>query len=88
MSVRTFAAVMALALVTAFAGESRAANIFEKNFWLSGPRYDAVVPLCEDGSVMSKIQDRFSTKESRFWNSALQIVGFESVREISFRPGH
>ena len=37
---------------------------------------------------MSKIQGRFAQKESQFWNSALQIVGFESVREISFRPGH
>jgi len=78
---------MALALVT-FAGESRAANIFEKNFWLSGPLYNAVVPLCEDNAVMNKIQGRFSEKESRFWNSSLQIVGFDSVREVAFRPGH
>jgi hypothetical protein len=88
MGVRSFAAILGLALVTAFAGESRAANFFEKNFWLSGPLYDAVVPLCEDGSVMNKIQWRFAEKESQFWNSALQIVGFDSVREVSFRPGH
>ena len=55
MGVRSFTAVMALALFIAFGSESRAANIFELNFWLSGPRYDAVVPLCEDYSVMNKI---------------------------------
>ena len=88
MGVLSFTAVLALALLIAFGAESRAANIFELNFWLSGPRYDAVVPLCEDYSVMNKIQGRFAQKESQYWNSALQIVGFESVREISFRPGH
>ncbi|MGA8961385.1 MAG: hypothetical protein WB475_14375, partial [Pseudolabrys sp.] len=25
-------------------------------------------------------------KEGRFWNSDLQILGFERVREIAFRP--
>jgi hypothetical protein len=85
---RTFAAALALTLATAFAGESRAANWLEMNFGLSGPRYEAKVPLCEDYGVASKIQSRFSEKESRFWNSALQIVAFEDVREISFRPGH
>ena len=87
MSVRVFAAALAVAL-TVFAGESRAANWFEKNFWLSGPRYDAVVPLCEDTWVLGTIQNRFATKEGRFWNSALQIAAFQDVRETAFRPGH
>ena len=62
------------------------AGLLEKNFWLSGPRYDAVVPACEDPAALGKIQARFSEKESRFWNSSLQIVHFERVREIAFRP--
>jgi hypothetical protein len=33
-----------------------------------------------------KIQDRFATKERRFWNSEIQIVGFQDLREISFMP--
>jgi hypothetical protein len=88
MSVRLFAAALAVALTFACSGESRAANWFEKNFWLSGPRYDAVVPLCEDTWVLGKIQSRFAQKEGRYWNSALQIAAFESVREVAFRPGH
>jgi len=79
-----------VAVVVAFtmmaAAEARAANIFEQNFWLSGPRYDAVVPLCEEPGALGKIQARFAEKEGRFWSSDLQIVGFEKVREIAFRP--
>ena len=63
-----------------------AASILEQNFWLSGPRYDAVVPLCQAAGPLDKIQARFSEKEGRFWNSDLQILGFENVREIAFRP--
>jgi hypothetical protein len=67
---------------------SRAANLFEMNFGLSGPRYEAVVPLCDAPGPLSKIQSRFSEKESTFWNSALQIVAFEDIREVAFRPSH
>ena len=63
-----------------------AAGFLEKNFWLSGPNYEAVVPPCEDPVALGKIQARFSEKESRFWNSSLQILDFERVREIAFRP--
>jgi len=85
MSVRTswvvFAAVAALLLV---GSPAQSADWLEMNFWLSGPRYDNVVPRCEAG--LSKIADRFATKESRFWNSDLHILGFEGVREIAFDP--
>lgn len=81
------AAVCALSLaVSLFVTEGRAAGFFEKNFWLSGPRYDRVVPLCEEPGALGRIQARFAQKESRFWNSALQIVGFEKVRELAFHP--
>jgi hypothetical protein len=88
MAVRIYAAALGLALVTAFAGESRAANWLEMNFGLSGPRYEARVPLCEDYGVVGKIQARFAEKEGVYWNSALQIVAFDSLRETAFRPGH
>ena len=78
--------LVVLAIALASAGESKAAGFLEKNFWLSGPRYDAVVPLCEEEWPLQRIQSRFSSKESRFWNSNLEIVGFEKVREIAFRP--
>ena len=63
---------------------AHAANWLEKNFWLSGPNYDGVLPPCE--AALNKIAWRFAQKESRFWNSSLQIVGFEGVRETAFRP--
>lgn len=63
-----------------------AANPFEMNFWMSGPRYDAVVPLCDSPGVFGYIREHFGRKEGEFWNSDLAIVGFERVRETAFRP--
>ena len=66
------------------AAPAHAASWLEKNFWLSGPNYDGVLPPCE--AALNKIAWRFAQKESRFWNSSLQIVSFEGVRETAFRP--
>ena len=63
-----------------------AASWLEKNFWLSGPRYDSNVPLCDEHGTLDKIAARFGTKEGRFWNSALTIVGFEKIREVAWEP--
>ena len=73
-----------LALLPVIAGPAQAANPLEKNFYLSGPRYDGNLPVCE--SALGTISSRFADKESTFWNSALQIVGYEQVRETAFRP--
>ena len=62
-----------------------AANIFELNFYLSGPRYDGVLPPCDHVPALSKISARFREKEASFWNSSLTIVGYEKVRETAFR---
>lgn len=84
---RRFFAVAAILVFAGLAGTpTQAASLLEKNFWLSGPRYEAVVPLCEDPFVLAKVQTRFGQKESRYWQSALQIVGFDHVRELAFRP--
>jgi hypothetical protein len=77
---------LAALLALVVAGEVQAAGFFEKNIWLSGPRYDRRVPSCDYPSALSRIAARFATKESRFWNSSLTIQGFERVREIAFRP--
>jgi len=84
--IRSFglALVVALTGMLVWGATAQAANIFELNFWLSGPRYEAVVPVCEGG--LEQIQAHFSEKESQFWHSDLRIVGFENVREIAFRP--
>ncbi len=65
---------------------ARAANFFEKNFWLSGPRYDRVIPACDYQPALDRIIDRFGTKERRFWNSDLRIVGFDHIRETALLP--
>src|SRR5262245_54048331 len=67
----------ALAAIAGASVPAFGASLLELNFWLSGPRYDAVVPTCEDPAALGRIQARFSEKESGFWNSSLQIVQFE-----------
>jgi len=63
-----------------------AASWFEKNFYLSGPRYDAMVPPCDYPAALSKIQSRFASKEGAYWNSSLALMEFDKVRQIAFRP--
>ncbi len=84
---RRFAVSVAFLVSIAFGAvaPAHAANWLEKNFYLSGSNYDGDLPACEAG--LSTIASRFSTKEGRFWNSDLQILDFERVREIAYRPG-
>jgi len=74
------------ALLVCWASAAGAAGLLEKNFWLSGPRYDAELPACEDPAVLGKIVARFAEKEHRYWQSYLQIVGFDRIHETAFRP--
>jgi hypothetical protein len=84
---RTAAAVLGVAcLAAAASAPARAANWFEKNGYLVGPRFDSALPACDDSWALSKIQSRFGTKEGLFWNSALQIVNFDRIREVALRP--
>jgi hypothetical protein len=73
-------------LASAFTAQAGAASWFEKNIYLSGPRYDSVVPSCDTPWALSTIQSRFGTKEGLYWNSSLQITDFDRVREVAFRP--
>ena len=65
---------------------ARAANWLEKNFWLSGPRYDGRLPGCEDSFALWRIQRTFAEKESRFWSSPLEITGFDRIQETAYSP--
>ena len=56
------------------------------NFWLSGPRYDRDVPTCDYAPALDRIIANFSTKEGRFWNSQLEIVGIENIKETADLP--
>lgn len=68
------------------AATAHAVSWLELNFGLTGPRYDALVPLCHDPAVLGRIGGRFGTKEAEFWESNLEILGIEQVRETAFRP--
>ena len=62
----------------------QAANVLEKLVYMSGANFDGDLPACE--AALGKIASRFAHKESRFWNSSLQILGFEKVRQTAFSP--
>lgn len=84
-STRWFGLIICAALVMfGSVASAGAASLLEKNFWLSGPRYDNVLPPCE--AALGKIASGFAEKESRFWNSALRIVDFKRVRQIALDP--
>ncbi|WP_407148413.1 hypothetical protein [Bradyrhizobium sp. ORS 86] len=65
-------------------GTAQAANPFELNFWLSGPRYDGNVAPCE--RALPVISEQFHEKEATFWNSPLVITGYDRIHETAFRP--
>jgi hypothetical protein len=48
------------------------------------PYYD-LVPACGDPAVFERIQGRFHDRESEFWNTGLEILGFDEVREIGYK---
>jgi hypothetical protein len=83
---RIAGAALVAVLAIAPSSQPRAANIFEKNFWLSGPRYDRKLPACDYPAALDRIISNFHTKEIRFWNSELRIVGIESIQETAFMP--
>jgi len=78
--------VLALALALAASPSARAASWFEKNFWLSGPEYNRDMPPCDYPPALHEIMKDFGTKEGRFWNSDLKIVGIEGMRETAYLP--
>ena len=87
LSFRKFNLIAALGLafgLLAFGPAAHAANFFEKNFWLSGPRYDGQMGQCE--RALGAISAQFAEKESKFWNSSLEITGFADVHEVALRP--
>jgi len=85
MTGRFLGIALAGLIAAASATPAAAASWFELNFGLFGPRYDALVPLCDDG-VLIQIHSKFSHKEGEFWNSNLEILGIDRIREVAFRP--
>jgi hypothetical protein len=86
MSARIACLALVLALIGISIPQARAANLLEKNFWLSGPRYDRPLPSCNYPAALDRIIGDFQIKEARFWNSRLQIVGFENIQQTAVMP--
>jgi hypothetical protein len=63
---------------------AEAASPLELNFGLFGPRYDGRVKPCE--AALGTITSQFHEKESKFWNSSLEITAYGPVYETAFRP--
>jgi hypothetical protein len=79
------AVLVAAGLVVGLSGApAQAANFLQKQIYMTGANYDGDLPACE--VALDKIASRFAQKEGQFWNSSLQILGFEKVRETAFRP--
>jgi hypothetical protein len=83
---RIAALAFGIALCGVSLSELRAASWLEKNFWLSGPRYDRNLPSCDYPAALDRIIANFRTKEFRFWNSELRIVGLENIQEVDTMP--
>ncbi len=47
--------------------------------------YSGRLPSCGDPYVFERIQSRFHDRESEFWKSGLEILGFDEVREVGMR---
>src|SRR5256884_3813383 len=73
-------------LLVQFCERASAASWLEMNFWLSGPRYEGVLPPCDYPDALVKISSRFNNRENSFWTTDLKIVSFEKIRETAFRP--
>ena len=74
--------VLAAALVLGLAAltPAKAAGWLEKSLYMTGQNYSGLVPECE--AALGQIAAQFAYKEARFWNSDLQILSFERVREV------
>lgn len=85
---RRAAAFLALAsaALTLGAASGHSAGPLEKNFYLPGPGYEARLPPCDHPGALHRIASTFAEKESKFWNSDLQIHEIERVREVAVRP--
>jgi hypothetical protein len=83
MQSRIASITLIVAVTLGAAAPVRAANVLEKNFWLSGPRYERNIPGCDFPAAVNSVIDGFKDKEARFWNSALGIVSIDNIRETA-----
>jgi hypothetical protein len=81
------AAAAAILISLGALAAAQAAGWLEKSFYMSGANYSDWLPPCE--AALGTIASEFAIKESRFWNSDLQILSFDKVREMAdpWAPG-
>ncbi len=74
---------LAAALLLSLAGAALARPVTpaEKRY----SPYSGQINACDDPAVLGRIQSRFSAKEIEYWNSTLEIRGFDRVRQIGLR---
>ena len=48
--------------------------------------YSGELPPCDDPGVLERITSRFQQTESTYWNSTLEIQGYDRVKSIGVRP--
>jgi hypothetical protein len=47
--------------------------------------FDGILPDCADPGALEWIRSDFRDRESEFWKTGLEIVGFERMKEIGYR---
>ena len=75
------AAGIAFSLGAASTLEARPLTPAEQRFM----PYTANLPLCGDAGPLDRIKSRFSQRETEFWKSGLEIIGYDRVRETGER---
>jgi hypothetical protein len=86
MRASCFARAAAATVLIGFAAltPAKAAGVLEKLFYMPGADYSGQLPACN--AALGAIAAQFAEKESRFWNSDLQIISFDRVREVAYSP--
>ena len=81
LSALLFAAVASTASIFAAASQARPLTPAERRY----VEWNSLLPQCADESVLGTVQSRFSDREWQYWQSGLEIKGFDRVRETGFR---
>jgi hypothetical protein len=77
-------AIVAAAFVSFCAGPVAARPLKPAEEFFTLP-YDGKMPACDDWISLHEIVDRFHNSEAFYFDSPLQITGFNEIREVGFR---
>ncbi|WP_243371168.1 hypothetical protein [Microvirga solisilvae] len=82
------AAIISCMLLSApaFSREITPAERRERAHLLDLKGFSAGLPACAEGAVLHNVASNFANKERQFWNSNAQILAFEQIEEVAWRP--